>query len=703
MPQLRHRPRDLIQNRYEVRRLLGSGAFGTVYGCLDEELQTPVAVKELHVLDEPGSGRSGDSERAAALNQFRAEAIHLSKLNHPHIVRGHYQRDAGAWRVCPVCGLDFPQLRTCPDHGAALIEVDSRHYLVMETIGGPDLLTKAEQEGGHLALSESLGWMEQIASALAHVHARGFVHRDIKPENIRLRDDQTSEAVLLDFGIASQNGTPNGDRYGTRARRVTMGGGTLGYAPPTPAEADNPDARSDIYAFGMTWYHLLCGLDPTEPANERNMQAHTPRDFRPEIPFWLDQLLSDCIALDPARRPQNGTELLERLQRGQGIAPASVNPATPTPAVSPIPGSLPTTTTAPFAPPQTPQPPPLLFRSGHYARDLNDLVWLCDEFPDEAATRLYDGEFERWLRAQNNETLARAATSARQLGSKRAGLETWVQSTGLAARPEVQASLPVLDFGSFGKEQQKTQKLQLRRIGRGYLFGSAATGAGALSTPGAFEGESVDIPFTFDAFRLRPGRYDGQVQLSGSMGQISIPWTARVRGPSVLVPFLVVLGNGAFGMIAGGALRAAPFLATKQQHLNWLSRTPVKEPWLVALSFGGAVAASWLAWTIVFALFRRSCGILMSLVLMGTLVSIFCAFAGVTQLMSGDALLKPYMQPIVHDFAAGGWMYAGATIGALGGSLWRWRDLASTRFWAVFTGFGATLLMVYFALQGALK
>lgn len=689
MPQLRHRPRDLIQNRYEVRRLLGSGAFGTVYGCTDEELQTPVAVKELHVLDERGGAR------AAALDQFRAEAIHLSKLNHPHIVRGHYQRDGGSWRVCPVCGLDFPQLRACPDHGAALIEVDARHYLVMEYVGGPDLLTKAEQEGGKLSLQESLGWMEQIASALAHVHARGFVHRDIKPENIRLREGETGEAVLLDFGIASQSGATNGDRYGTRARRATMGGGTLGYAPPTPAEADNPDARSDIYAFGMTWYHLLCGLDPTEPQSERSMQAHTPRDFRPEIPLWLDQLLSDCIALDPAHRPQSGTELLQRLRSGKQVAPAAPNPAPLAPAIVPT----------PMTSPQAPQPQlaPLMFRSGHYARDLNDLVWLCDEFPDEAAKRLYDGEFERWLRAQNNETLARAATSARQMGAPRAGLETWIQTTGLVARPEVQALPPVLDFGSFGKEQQKTQKLQLRRAGRGYLFGSAATGAGALSTPGAFEGESVDIPFTFDAFRLRPGRYDGQVQLSGSMGQISIPWTARVRGPSAWVPFLVVLGNGAFGMITGGVLRAAPFLVAKQQHLNWLGRQSVREWWPVAPAFGGAVAASWLIWTIAFALFRRSCGVLMSLVLAGTLVSVYCAFMGSTQLMGGDALLKPFLQPIVHDFAAGGWMYAGATIGALGGALWRWRDLASTRFWAVFAGFGATLLMVYFALQGALR
>jgi len=688
MPLLRHRPRDIVQGRYEIQKPLGSGAFGTVYGCLDLELQTLVAAKEMHVLDERGG------ERGAALAQFRAEAIHLSKLNHPQVVRGHYERDNGAWRICPVCGLDFPQLRECPNHGGALIPLDARHYLVMEYIAGPDLLARAEQEGGKLGLDESYIWMQQIASALAHVHSRGFVHRDLKPENIRLRAD-TGEAVLLDFGIASQEGGAMGDRYGTRARRATMGGGTLGYAPPTPAEADQPDARSDVFAFGMTWYHLLCGLDPTEPANERAMHARSPREFRPEIPSWLDELLRECIQFSPDARPQNGGELLARLENGEN-APAPLATG-----FSPSPNDAPTTLLS--SPANATTVAPMLWKSGHYARHLQDLVWLCDEFPDEAARRLYEGEFERWLRAQNNETLARAAVSARANPSKRAGLETWMQATGLVARPEANVSPASLDFGSFGKEQQRTQTLKLRRNGRGYLFGQGQTGAGALSTPGAFEGEAVDIPFTFDSFRLRPGRYAGQVQLSGSMGQIAIPWTALVRGPSVLAPFATVLANGAFGLVAGGALRAIPFLVAHQSHMGWLSRQSIQGWWPIGPAFGAVAALCWALWSLVFAIFRRGCGVLMSLILFGTLVCAYCAFMGSTQLIGGDALLRPHLQPIVHNFAPGGWMFAGATIGALGASLWRWRDLASNRFWAVFAGVFGTWALVYLALQGALK
>ena len=198
MPQLRHRPLDRVQNRYEIQKLLGSGAFGTVYGCTDSELQTPVALKEMHVLDARIGGMEG--EREAALAQFRAEAIHLSNLNHPHIVRGHYERDSGAWRVCRVCGLDFPQLRECPDHGGALEWLDARHYLVMDYIAGPDLLARAEAEGGRLDIAEALEWMRQIASALAHVHARGFVHRDLRrPSNIS--GERFDNILLTETGL----------------------------------------------------------------------------------------------------------------------------------------------------------------------------------------------------------------------------------------------------------------------------------------------------------------------------------------------------------------------------------------------------------------------------------------------------------------------------------------------------------------------
>ena len=175
-----------------------------------------------------------------------------------------------------------------------------------------------------------------------------------------------------------------------------------------------------------------------------------------------------------------------------------------------------------------------------------------------------------------------------------------------------------------------------------------------------------------------------------------------MRGPSALVPFLVVVANGAFGMVAGASLRAVPFIVAGQNQAGWLGNNSISG-WEAGVAFGGVLALCLLAWTIVFALFRRSCGVLVSLGLFGTLVSMYAAFMGGSWLLAGDQFLKPHMQPIVRSFAPGGWMFAGATLGALAGAIWRWRDLASSRFWAIFAGMGATLLMVYLALDGALK
>ena len=96
---VRHRVGETIQDRYAIENELGSGAFGTVYKCRDRELDTLVAIKELHVLDEPST--PGD-ERKHALELFRREATHLSNLRHPNIVSGHYQPHNGTWLICPV-------------------------------------------------------------------------------------------------------------------------------------------------------------------------------------------------------------------------------------------------------------------------------------------------------------------------------------------------------------------------------------------------------------------------------------------------------------------------------------------------------------------------------------------------------------------------------------------------------------------------
>ena len=687
MSELKHRTGDLIQGRYQVRKIMGSGAFGTVYGCRDNEIDVPVAVKELHVLE--------PAEREIALRQFRAEATHLSRLRHPNIVSGHYEPVSGDWHICPVDGFDWPGHAQCPDHGAALIEVKARYYLVMEYIAGPDLLQLAERRGGHLKLGEAALYGEQIAAALAHIHARDLVHRDIKPENIRLRPnaDQSAEAVLLDFGIATQGHSAPGDAYGTRAQRHTQGGGTVGYAPEAPSERRSPDARSDIHAWGMTWYHLLTGLDPTDPEQLRRMKIHTPRGFNSQIsPAW-DELISDCIAPDPDDRPQNGAALLERLQSLN--APQTVKPTVVlSPAAKPAPAPVTTQVQA------APSVMPLVFRSGHAASTVGEMVWLLDAYEREGASRLYSGEIESWLQGHGETELARRAAQIRQqyVGRPQQGLEAFIAATGLLARPQLQLGAAQLDFGTLRPDGRKTIDLSVQNGGRGHLFGTISASLGALSTPGGWDGNRARVPVTFDANRLAPGHYQGEIELDSLAGTQRIPFVARVAGPSVLPAFLTVLLCGVLGGISGALLRVVPLMYTP--HPKWFVGTEPK--WwpvspLLAATFWGCL----MVWTILEASRKRSCALMVTVGVLGTLAAFFAGLAGNSVLAQSDANLHSIVGAHFGEFAAGAWLTAGATLGAAWGAIRRVGDWITIRVLAVLLGLGATAGLVWLALAGA--
>ena len=686
MAELKHRIDELIDNRYQVRKIIGSGAFGTVYGCRDLELDVPVAVKELHVLDE--------TERAIALAQFRAEAQHLSRLRHPNIVSGHYEPVNGEWHVCPICGLDFSDAQTCPDHGAPLIEIESRYYLVMEYIAGPDLLQLLERRGGKLGEEEATLYGQQIAAALAHIHARDLVHRDIKPENIRLRPnaDKTAEAVLLDFGIATQgHGTP-GDAYGTRAQRHTQGGGTIGYAPESPAERRNPDARSDIHAWGMTWYHLLSGLDPTEPDELRRMRVHRLSGFRPELGEDWDELIANCIDPEPSQRPQDGARLLERLDEIVDLDETVV--------VAPIAATAPVATRKQASAPIV---EPMVFKSGHAASTVGELVWLLDSYQREGIARLFGGDIERFLQALGESELARRAAQIRvQLGARPAqGLETFIAATGLLARPQLDVRPARLDFGLVPREGKKIINLDLSNRGRGHLFGIIKSSLGAVATPGGWDGNRAKLPVTFDGMRLNAGRYQGEIELESSAGNFRIPFTAQVAGPSWWAPFLTVVGCGSAGAVTGALSRSVPWMYDGVVPGWFVNAIPLDKWWPVAPLLGATLWACGAVWTSVEALRKRSCGMMIGIGTFGTILAICAGIGGLSLIVELDTILKPIFAPHIHNYAVGGWMASGAAIGAVWGALRRVGDWFSPRILAVAAGLGAMAALVWLALQGA--
>src|SRR5262249_40582681 len=160
--------------------------------------------------------------QGSAIERFRRESAILQRIHHPNI--------------CPVL-----------DAG----EAGDTLYISMEYLEGPTLRSLLERSGP-LPTAEVLRFGEQLASALAAIHAEGVVHRDVKPHNVLVCDDR---AFLMDFGVA----------YHPAFQDLTATGrtpGSLGYLSPEQAEGQAVGPRSDIYALGLVLYEMCTARRP---------------------------------------------------------------------------------------------------------------------------------------------------------------------------------------------------------------------------------------------------------------------------------------------------------------------------------------------------------------------------------------------------------------------------------------------------------
>ena len=704
---LRHRAGEEIQDRYLVLNELGAGAFGTVYQCRDRELGLTVAVKELHVLDDPSTALN---ERVLALDQFRREAIHLSELRHPHIVSGHYQPHSGTWLVCPTCGLPFRGVSTCPEHNALPVVIKQRHYLVMEYIGGPDIEAAAQQAGGTLPIKQTIRAAQQVVDALIHIHERGWVHRDIKPENIRLRikaasngsssDAASVDAVLLDFGIATQSGVAG--VFSTRPQKKTTGGGTWGYAPDDPRERVHPDARSDIHALGMTLYRVLTDRDPTEPAHLIEMRRSRPSQFNPRIPPGLDELIVRCIAADPRARPKSTRDIAHALV---ALEFGVISP--PAPAVAP-----PSTYAATPAAPNAPVAPPtaaFTFSNGEVASNLTQLVKLCDKHTEEASDYLFNGDIANWLRATNRHEEARRSDEIRvqYAEQRKQGLEAFIQYTGVLEPPGLKITPQILDFGTLWLGQKRAVDVFVNNPGRGHLFGLVRTRYTNLSFPQTFDGNSNVLPVVLDSRGLQRGTYEGDVEIDTSGGEVRVPFRFTLHRRRSSLPFWHVFLASLCGALSAMLARTLPFAGGDDGKITaWLAPGAEFGQLGDKASMSGLFAGCvWVALIALFAfegLRRKSLGIFFSGALSSALLAAAC-FGGATMILPAiDQSLQSWMQPIVKNWPPGAWMLMGGLGGAIYGTVSRWKDLLTTRAGLIVGAWVAAIVVIYAMLAGLL-
>jgi serine/threonine-protein kinase len=218
--------------------------------------------------------------------------------------------------------LDHPNLPKVSDY----FSESDRDYLVMDFVAGQDLQTKlagALAQSRHLDEKQVLAWAEQLCSALEYLHNQDppVLHRDIKPSNIKITPSGTVK--LVDFGLVKVL-LPDEQRTIT----VVQGRGTVQYTPLEQYGGDSghTDARSDIYSFSATLYHLLTGQAPADAKRRFLMPGSLalPRSLNSAISPQVERAILWGLAMHPDERPASmaefRTELLTSGSLGRAVS-----------------------------------------------------------------------------------------------------------------------------------------------------------------------------------------------------------------------------------------------------------------------------------------------------------------------------------------------------------------------------------------------
>jgi serine/threonine protein phosphatase PrpC len=167
----------------------------------------------------------------------------------------------------------------------------------------------------HWTAGELVPLAIRLAHATGALHRRGVIHRDLKPENLHLGDD--GELRILDLGVAISGADPP-----ERAREMA---GTPSYLAPEQFDGAPASTQSDLYALGVTLYHLATRRFPygeIEPfQHPRFGDPVLPSRYRPDLPEWLENVLLKAVARDPKARFETAEELLLALEGGPERAP----------------------------------------------------------------------------------------------------------------------------------------------------------------------------------------------------------------------------------------------------------------------------------------------------------------------------------------------------------------------------------------------
>ncbi|MEP7127147.1 MAG: protein kinase, partial [Byssovorax sp.] len=300
--------------RYTIDALLGQGGMGSVYRAHDPRLERSVALKVI----------SDGSVSPETTGRLLREARSAAALDHPNAVAIF---DVG--------------------------EADGTPYIVMELVDGHTLRGAVGQ--ATITPEIKLGWLTDVARALAAAHRKGLVHRDVKPENVMVRGDGVVK--VLDFGIARRTAGEVDPTAATSQAlpTLTAEGARLGtplYMAPEQIRGDALDGRADQFSWGVLAYELLAGKLPWRGGTDALAVAASILTDEPSeaaldkagVPLRVKAVLLRALSKRPADRFPSMDDVVRALEAASRGEPApAVKSASPqrasTASASSAPGS----------------------------------------------------------------------------------------------------------------------------------------------------------------------------------------------------------------------------------------------------------------------------------------------------------------------------------------------------------------------------
>jgi serine/threonine-protein kinase len=293
-----------ITGDYEIVGVLGSGGMGKVYKVRNILSDRFDAMKVL-LPDLTTNPELGD--------RFLREIKVQARLNHPNIASLH-----------------------------TALRINNQLLMIMELVEGDTL--EEEIHYGPIGHQDAEKYLIQVLSALEYAHKNGVVHRDIKPANIILTP--SGQVKLMDFGIARVAD----DRSLTKTGIAL---GSLFYMSPEQVNGQTPDARSDIYALGVTFYEVLTGKKPIDGDSDYSiMTGHlqrvplNPAELNPELPGSLADVILKSLEKAPENRFQTAEEFLAAVIEAKRNPRSGYQPNAQTVVTRPVPVLRPVTPTS---------------------------------------------------------------------------------------------------------------------------------------------------------------------------------------------------------------------------------------------------------------------------------------------------------------------------------------------------------------------